>query len=37
MISASQTESIEAYDYYIKGRKLSYSYENKNRVAAINL
>ena len=37
MISASQTESIEAYDYYIKGRQLSYSYENKNRVAAINL
>ena len=37
MMISCQTESIEAYDYYIKGRQLSYSYENKNRVAAINL
>ncbi|MEO2043429.1 MAG: hypothetical protein ABGX43_02415, partial [Nitrospinaceae bacterium] len=27
MISASQTESVEAYDYYMKGRSLSYTYE----------
>ena len=37
MISSSQTESIEAYDYYIKGRQLSYSYENFKRDAAIKL
>lgn len=27
MISASQTESVEAYDYYIKARSLAYTYE----------
>jgi TolB-like protein/Tfp pilus assembly protein PilF len=27
MISTSQTESVEAYDLYMKGRSLSYSYE----------
>ncbi len=37
MISSSQTESIEAYDYYIKGRQLSYSYENFKRDEAIQL
>ena len=36
MISSSQTESIEAYDY-IKGRQLSYSYENFKRDEAIQL
>ena len=37
MISSSQTKSIEAYDYYIKGRQLSYSYENFKRDEAIQL
>ena len=27
MITASQTESVEAYDYYIKARSLAYTYE----------
>tara|TARA_B100000131_G_scaffold62584_1_gene58787 strand:- start:360 stop:2369 length:2010 start_codon:yes stop_codon:yes gene_type:complete len=35
MISESQTESIEAYDYYIKGRTLSYFYEAEKLVEAI--
>jgi len=35
MISESQTESIEAYDYYIKGRTLSYFYESAKREEAI--
>ena len=37
MISASQTESVEAYDYYIKGRQLSYSYQNYKRDEVIEL
>jgi len=35
MISESQTESIEAYDYYIKGRRLSYFYESAKREEAL--
>ena len=35
MISQSQTESIEAYDYYIKGRRLSYFYESAKREEAL--
>ena len=35
MISTTQTESIEAYDYYIKGRTLSYFYEAQKNVEAI--
>ena len=37
MISSSQTESVEAYDLYIKGRQLSYSYQNTMRDEVINL
>ena len=36
MISQSQTESIEAYDYYIKGRRLSYFYESAKREEALD-
>jgi TolB-like protein/Tfp pilus assembly protein PilF len=35
MISKTQTESIEAYDYYIKGRTLSYFYEVQKNIEAI--
>ena len=35
MISQSQTESIEAYDFYIKGRRLSYFYESAKREEAL--
>jgi len=35
MISQSSTESIEAYDYYIKGRRLSYFYESAKREEAL--
>jgi len=35
MISTTQTESIEAYDYYIKGRTLSYFYEVQKNIEAI--
>ena len=35
MISESLTESIEAYDYYIKGRTLSYFYESAKREEAL--
>lgn len=35
MISQYQTESIEAYDYYIKGRRLSYFYESAKREEAL--
>ena len=36
LISSSQTESIEAYDLYIKGRSISYSYSLSNLYKAIN-
>ena len=36
LISSSQTESIEAYDLYIKGRSFSYSYSAPNIYKAIN-
>ena len=36
MISTTQTKSIEAYDYYIKGRTLSYFYENAKQNEAID-
>ena len=35
MISQSSTKSIEAYDYYIKGRRLSYFYESAKREEAL--
>ncbi|MCH2650810.1 MAG: hypothetical protein MKZ99_05370, partial [Candidatus Marinimicrobia bacterium] len=35
LISSSQTESIEAYDLYIKGRSFSYSYSVPNIYQAI--
>ena len=35
LISSSQTESIEAYDLYIKGRSFSYSYSLPNIYQAI--
>lgn len=35
MISTTQTESIEAYDYYIKGRTLSYFYEVQKNIEAV--
>ena len=35
MISKTQTESIEAYDYYIKGRTSSYFYEVQKNIEAI--
>ena len=38
MISSSQTESVEAYDLYIKGRQLSYSYKKiHKRMKLLNL
>jgi len=36
MISNTQTQSIEAYDYYIKGRTSSYVYEKQKNIEAIN-
>ena len=36
MISTTQTKSIEAYDYYIKGRTLSYFYEYAKQNEAID-
>ena len=36
MISKTQTQSIEAYDYYIKGRRLSYFYEYAKQNEAID-
>jgi len=35
MISQSSTKSVEAYDYYIKGRRLSYFYESAKREEAL--
>lgn len=36
LISTTQTKSIEAYNYYIKGRTLSYFYESAKQDEAIN-